>query len=271
MPYRITALAALALIALLTGCASGYRQFYRPAQGATPEAIARLRAAPPPEMPLVERAAPADHAAVLDAYAKRGYVTIGSSMFNSGRAEQESAAIAQGRTVAADLVLILNPRYTGSVTTSLPITTPTSSTTYSTGHATAYGSGGSVTAYGSGTSTTYGSTTTYVPITTHRADYGAVYFVKQRFALGAFFRDLNDVERQDLQSNRGAIVRLIVDNTPAFYADVLVGDLVTAIDGVPVSNSEGVGALLRERRGKEITLSLLRNSQRIEKVVQLAP
>lgn len=271
MSSRIATLTVVTLVALVTGCASGYTEFYRPAAGATPEAIARVRAAPPPETPLVERAAPADPRAVSDAYAKRGYIVIGSSMFNSGDSEPDSSAIAQGKAVGADLVLILNPEYTGSVTTRMPLTTPTSSTTYSTGRATAYGPGGSVTAYGSGTSTTYGSTTTYVPITTHRSDYGAVYFVKQRFNLGAFFRDLSDAERQEVQSNRGAVVRLVVDNTPAFFADVLVGDLVTAIDGVPVASSEGVLDLLWERRGRQITLALLRKGKRIEKTIQLNP
>lgn len=262
-------LAAL-LVLLLTGCASGYKEFYRPAQGASPEAIASLRVAPPPESPLVERGSPvSDSRAVLDAYVKRGYVMIGSSMFNSSRSESEDAAVAHGRVVGADLVLILNPKYTGSATTSMPLTTPTTSTTYSSGSATAYGPAGSVTAYGSGTSTTYGSTTTYVPVTVHRSDYGAVYFVKQRFALGAYFRDLNDSERQSLQTNRGVVVRLIIDNTPAFNADVLVGDLVTAVDGVQVANVQGVGDLIRQKRGMQITLAISRQGQRIEKVVQL--
>ena len=118
---------------------------------------------------------------VLDAYAKRGYVQIGNAMFNSGRDEPETAAVHQGQKVGADLVLILNPKYTGSVTSSVPITTPTTNLSYTSGTATAYGSGGTVTAYGNSTTTTYGTTTNYVPITVNRSDYGAVFFVKQRF------------------------------------------------------------------------------------------
>jgi len=113
-------------------------------------------------------------------------------------------------------------------TSTATVTTPTTTTSYSTGTATAYGSRGPVTAYGSGTTTTYGSTTNYVPITVQRVDYGAVYFVKQRFGLGVFIRDLNDSERQDLQTNRGVAVRLVVDDTPAYNADILVGDVITA-------------------------------------------
>jgi len=255
----------------MTACASGYKQFYQPAAGVTPEQIASMRLAPPPTQPIVERAQPAETQQILDAYAKRGYVLIGSSSFNSGSAESEDAAIQQGKHVGADLVLILNPKYTGSVTTSLPITTPTSSTTYTNATATAYGRSGPVTAYGSGTSTTYGTTTTYVPITVNRVDYSAGYFVRQRFGLGVFFRDLNDTERQELQKNRGSVVRLVADGTPAFNADILVGDVFVAIDGVPITNSEALGNLLRERRGQLVKLAIVRRGQSLEKVVQLNP
>jgi len=57
-------------------------------------------------------------------------------MFNSGRPESEDAAVRQGEEVGADLVLVLNPNYTGSVNSRVPITTPTTSTTYSNATAT---------------------------------------------------------------------------------------------------------------------------------------
>jgi len=259
------------LALLLTGCASGYREFYQQAEGIRPEVVAARRPSPPPAMPIVERSRPSQGQAILDAYAKRGYVMIGQSMFNSGRRESDEAAVRQAQDVGADLVLILNPRYTGSVTSSVPITTPTTSTSYSTGSATAYGSSGSVTAYGTGTTTTYGTTTNYVPVTIHRSDYGAVFFVKQHFSIGLFYRDLNDTERQELQSNKGAVVRLVVDGSPAFDADILSGDVVIAVDGVSVSSSNAFGELLRDRRGRLISLSIIRRGQRLEKSVRLNP
>lgn len=254
---------------ILVSCASGYSQFYTPATGATPEAIASIRAAPPPATPLLERSAPGNPEAILASYAKRGYVMIGHSMFNSGRKESEASALKQGVTVGADLVLVLNPQYTGSVTSSIPLTTPTTTTSYTTGSATAYGPGGTVNAYGNATTTTYGSKTTYIPMTVHRSDYGAVYFVKQRFSLGAFVRDLNDTERQELQTNQGVVVLTIVDDTPAFTADILPGDIITAIDGVRVPNQEAFGKITDEHRGKRVTVSIVRNGQPLEKTVQL--
>lgn len=233
--------------------------------------IAELRAAPPPQVPLVERVAPTNADAILDGYLKRGYVLIGQSFFNSGRAESEGAAIQQGQAVGADLVVIFDPRYTGSVTSAVPITVPTTTTSYSTGTATAYGSKGTVTAYGSGTTTTYGTSTTLIPMTVHRTDYGAGYFIKQKFILGAFFRDLDDSERRAHQTNKGVVVRLVADGTPAFIADLLPGDRITAIDSQIVLNSEALFSLLEARRGKKVVLSIDRAARTLEIPVQLNP
>ena len=106
-------------------------------------------------------------------------------------------------------------------------------------------------------------------MTIHRSDYGAVFFVKQRFGVGVFLRDLNDSERQELQSNKGAVVRLVVDGTPAFEADILSGDVITAVDGVSVSSVKGFGDLVRDRQGRLVSLSIIRHGKRIEKSMQL--
>lgn len=227
-----------------------------------------MREAPPPATPIVERAAPTDPQTLLNAYMKRGYVLIGSSFFNTGRDEPEDAALRQGKEVGADLVLITNPRYTGSVTTAVPITIPTRSTSYTTGNATAYGAGGVINAYGNSTTTTLGSTTSFVPVTINRSDYGAAYFVKQRFPVGVFTRDLNDSERQEFQTNKGVVLTMVVDNTPAFAADLLNNDRITAVDGNEVLNSTGFFALMRERAGKKVVLSVVRRGERLEKIVQ---
>lgn len=269
MKQKILAVNMLTLIIMLSGCASGYKKFYKPVPEATPETILTERVAPAPAIPILERAIPGDSNAILAAYAKRGYIMIGNSIFNSGRNEPEASAIKQGKAVGADIVLVLNPQYTGSVTSIVPVTTPTTSTSYTNGSANTYGYGGSATTYINATTTTYGSTTTYVPVTVDRHDYGAVYFVKTRFHLGLITRDLNDTERQSIQTNKGAIVLVVVDNTPAFQADILVGDVVLTIDGVPVPNAEGISQIVRDRKGKKVDITVLRKDKQISKTVQL--
>lgn len=254
---------------LLCGCASGYATFYRSAAGVTPDTVAKSRAAPAPKIPALERAggAPAD---VIAAYARRGYALIGYSSFNSGRRESDHAAVSQGADVGADLVVVVDPKYTGSVSTTVPITTPTATTSYTTGSATAYGPGGPVTAYGNATTTTYGSQTTYLPLTIQRFDYGALYLYKRHWVFGALFRDLNDEERRALQSNKGACVTTLVEGSPAFIADILPGDIIAAVDGQPVLGQRGFTDLLVEKRGRTVQMTIVRGGQTMTKPVSLA-
>lgn len=265
LKYNLIALILLSV----AGCVSGYKEFYKPTEGLTPERLNAIRASVPPLEPIVERAKPGNSDLILDSYAKRGYEMIGNSFFNSGHDESESSAIMQAKVVGADLVLILNPSYTGTVTSSMPITKPTTTTSYTTSRATAYGSGGTATAYGSGTTTTYGTTTDYIPIVVHRSDYGAVYFIKRKFIFGASLRDLNDIERQKLESNKGTVIRLITDDTPAYSSDFLAGDIIKSIDKITIKNSENFTQLLNQKRGSKVVLEIIRNEKIIEKEIQL--
>ncbi|GAB2668269.1 PDZ domain-containing protein [Arenimonas aestuarii] len=265
-----TALALLTLV--LAGCASsGYKAFYTPVPGVTPENIAKRRAAPAPPMPTLEKSAPANPEQIVAAYAQRGYGLIGYSSFNSGARESEQSALEQGQAVGADIVLVVNPTYTGSVTSNLPITTPTTTTSYTSGTATAYGSAGSVNVYGNSTTTTYGSQTTYIPITTHRNDYAAAYFVRQRFTLGAYVRNLEDQERQQLQTNQAVVVQTVVNDTPAFYADILPGDVLLDIDGTRIPDQTRFGEITDSKRGQTVVVTLSRNGAVVKKEVQLNP
>lgn len=258
---------AIALLAsVLTACASGYSQFYTAIPGATPDVVAQTRAAPPPATPLVEYSSTVPDP---EQYGRLGYAPIGYASFSSGHNESEKDAVAQGQKVGADLVVIVNPSYAGSVTSQVPITTPTTSTAYTTGSATAYGSGGSVTAYGNSTTTTYGSKTTYIPMTVNRYNYGAVYFVKRSYIFGANWRDLTNDERAALQSNSGVYITSVVNGTPAFRNDVLAGDIVVKIDGQTVYGQQAASDAITSRRGQTIKLTIFRNGEFIEIPVKL--
>lgn len=259
----------LSYLFVLGGCANGYQQFYHAYPGITPEAISKNRTAPAPETPQVEHI-PSANASVFENYEKLGYVPIGYSSFNAGRRQPDSYAVDQGKKVGADLVVIVNPQYTGTETASIPITTPTTSSAYSSGTATAYGPYGTVNAYGSSITQYYGSRTTYMPLIIHREDFGAVYFIKRHFELGAMFRDLNDGERQNLQTNKGVVIEVVVNDSPAFNADLLKGDVIKSVNGQPVLDAKGFSSLLMSERGRTVELTILRGDKQLEKSVQLS-
>lgn len=260
----------LAALVLVGGCAAtnGYREFYTARPGATPDAIAASRAAPPTGSPQVAQVGQFDEGA-QQAYARQGYDLIGHSSFSSGHNELDKDAVDVGVSVGADLVVILNPDYQESVTTSVPITTPTTTTSHTTGTATVYGSGGPATAYGNASTTTYGSKTTYVPMTVHRYEYAAFYFIKRYYSLGTNVHDLTDSERRELQSNRGVYVNWVVDGTPAYDADILPGDIIVGVNGQSTSNPDGFSALLSANRGRTVEITIFRRGELLSKRISL--
>jgi len=259
------------LIALLvvscTACVNNYARFYTPVPDTLPTVIASNRVAPPPATPLVEHTSNQD----LEPYNRRGYVPIGFSNFWSTNNESDQGAVDQGRKIGADLVVIVNPIHSGSVTTHVPVTSPTRSTSYTSGSATAYGLGGIATAYGNSTTTTYGSQTSYIPMTLDRYNYSAAYFVKRRYILGAMWRDLTNEERAERQSNSGIYITLVVNDTPAFQNDVLAGDILIEMDGVTIYGQQAASDIITRKRGEEVKLTIFRKGQLIEKRLKLAP
>lgn len=248
----------------LTGCASGFQSFYRPM--GTPEQIQKLRDSAPSGTPELRHGSPPVDQAILAAN-RQGYWVMGYSSFN-GAHGSDAAALAEGSRVGADLVLVFDPQYTGTRSGAVPLTTPTSQTTYYNGTATAYGAGGSVTAYGSGTATTYGTSTTYIPFHVDRYNFLAVYLFKLHVHTGFVSRPITDAQRQALGSNYGIYIATVVDGSPAFQAGVLPGDIVTAVDGHPIGISDhdpGI-AYLQAHYGEPLTFTVFRNGTYLTKI-----
>lgn len=263
---RILALAVV--VAFVAGCASNsYAEFYNNAPGATPEMIASVRSNPPPNEPTVARASTFD--GLADAYTRRGYGPIGASSFSSGNNERDESAVKQAKQVGADLVVIVDPKFSESRTANVAMTTPTTSTSYTNGSATAFGPLGSATAFGSATTTTYGSETTYVPRTVNRYNYGAMYFVKRHYILGVVGRDLSHDERRRLQTNRGLAVTIVVDGTPAYLNDILPGDVLISVNDVPIVGNSGFSNQMQHFRGQTVNLVAIRGADKITKKVSL--
>ena len=256
------------LLLTLVGCATsrdGYGEFYEPRPGITSELIADRRLAPPPEQPQVIHQARSFDETTEGEYFRKGYVIVGYSSFTSGNRQYDDDAIALGRKVGADLVVILDQTYAGSVTTSVPISAPTTSTSYTNGSAATYGTGGSATAFSNSTTTTSSTSTKYVPMTVNRYEYAALCLVKVKFKLGVRTRGLSDQERQDIQTNRGVFVTAIADGTPAYQSDMLFGDVISAIDGSKIDDVNRFDERLTALIGKTAEFTIIRHGKTISK------
>jgi serine protease Do len=247
---------------VLTGCVtSGHQKFYRPDE--------QIASHPDVEL-LREGQTPTIYASQdLDRDEKilvsRSYIRIGYSSFN-GALEGQEAVSAQARRVGASVVLVKS-QYTDTQTTTIPLFVPNTATTYGSG--TMFGYGGSATYYGS--STTYG--TAVVPMTTQhrRHDQVALYFAKlnRKFKYGLLVVELPPEARAAIQRNTAALIEIVMEQSPAFYANILPGDILLAVDGKEVrsaTHAVEVMAATIPSRGKN-TLTILRSGE--EKVVSI--
>lgn len=257
------------LAALLGGCTtSGYQKFYTPYANAT--------SLPNPEF-LKEGQVPQvlgsdNFQDDVKALRAKNYVPIGFSSFNGGYEDKENA-VAQAKRIGATLVLI-GSKYTDTQTTTSALILPDNKTTYHSGSAygTAsysnnYGGYGAANsnAYYSGTSTTYG--TQVVPYTAQqkRYDQNAVYLVKisPKMRFGVVLSDLSPGLREKHQRNTGAVAEVVVEKTPAFYSNILVGDIIIAVDGVNVRDTQHAQELMANipEAAKSSELTVIRQSE----------
>ena len=91
-----------------------------------------------------------------------------------------------------------------------------------------------------GTSTSYG--TTVIPITSQqmRYDQTAIFFVKldEKLNFGVVPFDLPPELRAKLERNTGALIYIVVEDTPAFYSNVIEGDVLIQIDNTVIINAQ---------------------------------
>jgi PDZ domain len=251
---------------LLTSCAGNpFAQFYHPNNELVLRTVPQRRLHPPPETPeLLRGNNPQEDIPALQA---DGWVVIGESSFNGPKLDEDDA-VDQGRKVGADRIVMYG-RLASTEHTTIPLTLPTTQTSVTNGMATAYGSAGVATAYGSSTTTTYGTQTTYLPMTIHRYDALAVYLVKVRYAFGGLFRDLSPSESQRVGTVNGTTVAVVVRGSPAAAAGILPGDVILKADGEPVIDGAHLSEFLQARQGRAVEFQILRADKRSDVSVTL--
>lgn len=169
-----------------------------------------------------------------------GFYAIGSSDF-VGPQERDANIIEQAMKIRASMVLV-SSSFTERRTIDSSITVPNNSTSFSRGTV----SNGVGAATYSGMTTTYG--TKEIPFTTSvdRYEQHAVFMAmpKRKPKFGLYFKPLNQAMRRQIESNSGVVVEIVVEDSPAFIGNIIEGDILTELNGVPLSNVERAGAVM---------------------------
>lgn len=201
----------------------------------------------------------------IEAMFRKGFAPIGYTSFNASNDKTKD-----GERLAKKLrarYLIVTTRLTSSQSSFFPFQQPKTTTSYTNGTATAYGSGGYASGTYSGSTTTYGTQTTYIPYAINRYDKTAIYFKElSRKGAGLRIRELSNAEMQMLGTRRALAVQYVRDGSPAFNADIFPGDLITHVNEEPVDAARWRAAvngqqpmrvrLLRNGTQKDIDLTI---------------
>ncbi len=97
----------------------------------------------------------------------------------------------------------------------------------------------------------------------------ATYYVRFKLLFGATFRNLTADERESLQLQGGVQIGSVVGGTPASQANLMSGDYVIAINGTAVVDRRQFQQMLSDAAGKPVTLKVIRNQQRTDRLVRL--
>jgi hypothetical protein len=251
---KIFRLAAILTALVLSGCASGYQQFYRPAS-------ADWKVVRSTDEPVVSRSSGRPQEDVGTMF-EAGYGLVGTAAF-VGALQDRAGAVAQAKKVGANRVVIGNT-YRNTQSGVTPITTPTTTTAYTSGSVRPYGGG-----YGasySGMTTIYGSETTYIPYSVDQYEQYALFFAPlQRKGLGLMVYMPTDEAKRLAGTNKGHQVTHVRRDSPAYRADILPGDLLVTFGGRDLIEPKDFITAVTASYGRDIDVVMYRGSVRIVK------
>lgn len=270
-----------ALVALLSGCATNnFTKFYRDQTAGVSPAV--LNENLKPFSGTTQVFSSNDLQRDGKDLMRRGYLVLGESAFEAGGNNTDAQLKEQAKLVGADLVLYAT-KFERSEQSYVPLVQYNpgqTSTTYSSGTANAnvYGSNG-VSAYGTANSSGYSTTTSpgtfstqVVPITVQRYAYNAIYWRQEKpRVLGVQTDNLPDEMRMALKRNTGAIIKMVINDSPAFRANLLPGDVLIKIDDTSIDSSEDFTQKVPTFAGKECVLTVLRDGKETKLPVKLNP
>jgi hypothetical protein len=196
---------------------------------------------------------------------RKGFSPIGRATFNIGQNQiSEWQLREQAEKVGAHIVLIAS-RYTHTIAGAIPLFIPRTTTAHSTGSATAYSRGVVANAYGSATTTIYSTQALMMPYSEAHFDVAALFFAKTQPRVGIYSGPLDDETRKRLQTNFGVRVVEVMEESPAFEADILPGDVVLGAHGEQIQSSEHFLKLLNKYEGESVAFKFERDGKIFEK------
>jgi membrane-associated protease RseP (regulator of RpoE activity) len=258
----ITALSAVTLL-FLVGCGvNQFDEFYKPNFSQESAKAVDYKFLVKGEEPRIITTTPETVKNDILRFKERGFAALGSASFKGDRLKApDENIIEHAKKVGATTVLVMVTHEGVRSGT----TTTMESRNINTSYLGTYGQG-----VGSAVSTYY------VPKTTsysyEQMNYVAHFLVKStkkgKFGIG--ISNLTDELKKKFKRNTGVLILGVTDDSPAFYANLLRGDVILKIDGVE-ARSASEGSKIIEAispNAKSSTLTIFRDGKEMDIVVK---
>jgi len=96
----------------------------------------------------------------------------------------------------------------------------------------------------------------------------ATFWIKAKpFRFGAYWDNLTPELRKSIGSNKGVCIIVVVRNSPAFEADLLVGDIIRKFNDVEIVGAEHFNKTLNKCSDRTIQLEIFRQGEKMVKEV----
>jgi hypothetical protein len=238
----------------------------------------RQRLLPPSGPPHIENIPLAEVEGEAMRFVERGYIRIGVASF-SGPAGTREQAIEQAMKVGAEFVII-GGEYsrTAQVTlSSLSVQPGQTYTTQEHGSMTANTFQGGKTGFGYGSYSGSATTTTaptfqtqYTPLQIPIYSQVALFWRRAKPAIfGASFLPIPENVRAKLERNTGVFVAAIGEDSPAFKANILRGDVIIQFANKPVDTVQELSDAIVSHAGQTVQIKLIRGTETKVLEVQL--
>lgn len=124
----------------------------------------------------------------------------------------------------------------------------------------------------SGTITDTYVTTWMMPYNVDIFRHEALFWARRAHTppLGIVGRGLTPTESKSLGRNTGVVVEVVLKETPAFFANILVGDCIERVNETLIATPAALTAFLEQQRGKEVIVQLKRDGAQHRILVTLA-
>ena len=247
----------LLLLAFIAGCGNPYREHYLSTleKRNKDELASILPPSGPPKLV-------SSNDLIADSLKMRedGYLLIGRSKFRSGPID-EKQALDYAKQAGAEVVLV-NHKYVNTVTESVPMGQWVPGQQIDHNETTVIQNGAATPTVIQKQSSTVVQgefQTVYVEQNTDYYDYAATFWARAKTPIfGVLIKALDDKTKAQIGSNKGVLVRAVVNNSPAFDADILRDDVLMSLEGDAITGPDQFFDLVARNAGKTVPVELNR-------------